>query len=120
MQCCRRPSCRPSIIGRSNGYVDHLIILIEGLMFFITIALGTALTSSASLLFAIIDPDAVYWAYGFPAAITAVVGADFVFAGGTLFIAKVSLPHEQSVAGAVFQCMTQVCHNRLDSGSSFG
>jgi hypothetical protein len=50
----------------------------------------------------------VYWAFGFPAAIFAVFGADFVFACGSIFIAKVSLPHEQSVSGAIFQTMTQV------------
>ena len=35
-------------------------------------------------------------------------GADFVFSSGTLFIAKCALPHEQSVAGALFSVMTQV------------
>ncbi|KAK0467833.1 putative efflux transporter [Desarmillaria tabescens] len=74
---------------------------------------GTALTSAASLLFALINPTTTYWAFDFPAAVLSVVGADFVFAAGTLFIAKVSLPHEQSVAGAVFQTMTQL-------GTSFG
>lgn len=69
---------------------------------------GTTITSIASLLFALIVPSAPYWAFGFPAAVTSVVGADFVFAAGTIFIAKVSLPHEQSVAGGVFQTMTQV------------
>ncbi|KAG7444587.1 putative efflux transporter [Guyanagaster necrorhizus] len=71
-------------------------------------AIGTGLTSVAPLLFGLINPNATYWAFGFPAAIVAVVGADFVFAGGTLFIAKVSLPHEQSLAGGVFQTMTQL------------
>lgn len=41
--------------------------------------------------------------YGFPAAITCVLGADFAFACGTLFIAKIARPSEQSVAGAIFQ-----------------
>ncbi|KAF9263696.1 putative efflux transporter [Marasmius fiardii PR-910] len=76
-------------------------------------ASGTALTGTAALLFAVISPKAVYWAFGFPAAVLSVVGTDFVFASGTLFIAKFSLPHEQSVAGGVFQCMTQI-------GSSLG
>lgn len=66
------------------------------------------MTSVAPLLFAFVNSDAVYWAYGFPAACLAVVGADFVFAAGTLFCAKVALPHEQSLAGALFQTMTQV------------
>ncbi|KAK0206052.1 putative efflux transporter [Desarmillaria ectypa] len=36
--------------------------------------------------------------FGFPVAVLSVIGANFVFAAGTLFIVKVSLPHEQSVA----------------------
>ena len=60
------------------------------------------------MLFAVINTHAPYWAFGFPAAILSVVGADFVFAAGTLFVAKISLPHEQSLAGALFQTMTQV------------
>ncbi|EMD33363.1 hypothetical protein CERSUDRAFT_142330 [Gelatoporia subvermispora B] len=79
----------------------------------ILIASGTALTSVASVLFANIVPSAPYWAFGFPAAIVSVFGADFVFSSGTLFVAKVCLPHEQSVGGALFQTVTQL-------GTSFG
>ncbi|KAF5353804.1 hypothetical protein D9758_010586 [Tetrapyrgos nigripes] len=74
----------------------------------VLIAAGTGLTGAASLFFAIINPDAPYWAYGFPSACLSVFGADFVFASGTLFIAHVSAQYEQSVAGAVFQEMTQI------------
>ncbi|KAF9077668.1 putative efflux transporter [Rhodocollybia butyracea] len=74
----------------------------------ILVACGTALTACAALLFALINPNAVYWAFGFPSAIIAVVGADFVFACGTMYVAKKCLPHEQSVGGAVFQTMTQL------------
>ena len=42
-----------------------------------------------------------------------VFGADFVFATGTLFIARVCMPHEQSVGGALFQTLTQL-------GTAFG
>ena len=35
-------------------------------------------------------------------------GADFVFASGTLYVAKIVKPHEQSLAGAMFTTMTQV------------
>ena len=68
---------------------------------------GTLGSTTACLFFALIDPSAPYWAFGFPAAIVSVIGADFVYASGTLFIAKVSLEHEQSLAGALFQTMTQ-------------
>jgi predicted MFS family arabinose efflux permease len=36
------------------------------------------------------------------------MGADFVFSAGSLFIAKFALPHEQSLAGALFNTMTQL------------
>jgi hypothetical protein len=74
---------------------------------------GTIFTGLGSLLFALIQPSAPYWAFGFPAATVSVFGADFIFAAGTLFIAKVSLPHEQSLAGGLFQTLTQVLPRNL-------
>lgn len=74
------------------------------------LVIGTSLTASANIFFAVVRPSESYWAYGLPSAIFSVFGADFVFSAGTLFIAKVALPHEQSVAGALFQTMTQVSH----------
>ncbi|TFY56781.1 hypothetical protein EVJ58_g7431, partial [Rhodofomes roseus] len=52
------------------------------------VTMGMTLTGVANLLFAVINPAATYWAFGFPAAILSVFGADFVFASGTLFVAK--------------------------------
>ncbi|KAG1735317.1 major facilitator superfamily domain-containing protein [Suillus paluster] len=69
---------------------------------------GTLLTASAGILFALIDPSATYWAFGFPSTVLVVFGADFVYSSGTIFIAKIALHHEQSVAGALFQTMTQL------------
>lgn len=46
--------------------------------------------------------------FGFPSAIFSVFGADFVFASGTLFIARIVDPHEQSLAGGLFNTMLQV------------
>ncbi|KAJ6489858.1 efflux transporter [Mycena sanguinolenta] len=77
------------------------------------LATGTLTTTIAPLLFALIIPSAPYWAFGFPAAICSVVGADFLFASGTMFVADSVAPGEQSVAGGVFQTMTQL-------GTSFG
>ncbi|KAF8915507.1 putative efflux transporter [Mucidula mucida] len=98
-----------------SGVICNIIVAnaVGRLPFICFMVSGTALTSVAPLLFAFVNSDAVYWAYGFPAACLAVVGADFVFAAGTLFCAKVALPHEQSLAGALFQTMTQL-------GTSFG
>ncbi|KAG2341240.1 MFS general substrate transporter [Suillus weaverae] len=74
---------------------------------------GTLLTAAAAILFALIDPSVTYWAFGFPSTVLIVFGADFVYSSGTIFIAKTSLPHEHSVAGALFQTMTQI-------GTAFG
>jgi len=90
-------------VGLVVGWLDVLWLLI----------IGTMATGGACLLFALIDPSATYWAFGFPASILAVWGADFIFSCGTLFVARVALPHEQSVAGGLFQTLTQL-------GTSFG
>ncbi|KAF9456823.1 major facilitator superfamily-domain-containing protein [Collybia nuda] len=72
------------------------------------VVIGTLGTAISALLFAVIIPSVSYWAFGFPAIAISVVGVDIIFASGTLFLAKISLPHEQSVAGALFQTMTQL------------
>ncbi|KIM37309.1 hypothetical protein M413DRAFT_448602 [Hebeloma cylindrosporum] len=72
------------------------------------VGVGSLATTSACLLFAIIDPSTTYWSYGFAASVASAMGGDFVFSAGTLFIAKSSLPHEQSVSAALFSTMTQL------------
>ena len=69
---------------------------------------GSAATTTACLLFALIDPSTTYWAYAFVASVVSALGVDFILSPGTLFIAKFSPPHEQSVAAALFSTMTQV------------
>ena len=49
-----------------------------------------------------------YWPVEFPALWLSVLGVDIVFPIGSLFVAKIALPHEQSMAGALFTAMTQV------------
>ncbi|KAB5592523.1 MFS-type transporter [Ceratobasidium theobromae] len=87
------------VVGRVSGTV--------------LIAFGCFFTALASLLFAVIVPSASYWAFGFPAAAVVVFGADFMFATGSLFVAKVALPHEQSLAGGIFNTVNQL-------GTAFG
>ena len=50
-----------------------------------------------------------YWALEFTSIWLSVLGVDFVFGAGSLFIARLALPYEQSMAGALFTAMTQVC-----------
>ena len=60
-----------------------------------------------------------YWNFEFSAIWLSVLGVDFVFAAGSLFISKFALPYEQSMAGALFTAMSQVCfflvHFRVDN-----
>jgi hypothetical protein len=83
--------------------VDMVLVSI---VFFV--AVGTLMTGCANIFFAVIDPDATYWAFGFPSACLIVLGAEFTYVSGMLFISKISLPHEQSIAGALLQAMTKI------------
>lgn len=72
------------------------------------LAFGTTCIALASLLFAIpIPTNTTYWAYGFPAMVIAVFGADTLFPTLTLFVAK-SLPSEdQALGGALVNMVGQ-------------
>ncbi|KAH9024609.1 efflux transporter [Lactarius hengduanensis] len=72
------------------------------------VATGTLMTACADVLIAVINPSASFWAFCFPSTFLVALGVDLTFTAGTLFVAKASHPHEQSVAGALFQAMTQM------------
>ncbi|KAJ7028424.1 MFS general substrate transporter [Mycena alexandri] len=95
----------------AGGFCNIFVVLVISRMDLVFS--GPSFTGIGALLFALIDPSAPYWAFGFPAPVVVVFGADFVFAAGTLFVAKISLPHEQSLAGGLFQTLTQL-------GTAFG
>ena len=57
-----------------------------------------------------------YWDLEFSAMWLSVLGVDFIFSAGSLFIAKFALPYEQSMAGALFTAMTQVSFFFVISG----
>ena len=78
---------------------------------------GTLSTSVAVLLFNLSNPSMSYWPLEFPAIWLSVLGVDLVFSAGTLFIATFALPHEQSMAGALFNTMIQV-HSFLPTSES--
>ncbi|KZO95200.1 efflux transporter [Calocera viscosa TUFC12733] len=98
-----------------TGFLVNVVFaLVSGLMpaqFLIMIGcIGTGL---ANLLFAVINTSSPYWAFGFPAAVVSVFGADFIFASSTLYGAKIARHHEQSLAGGIFNTVTQ-------TGTAFG
>lgn len=77
--------------------------------------MGTLCTGFASVLFALSDPSATYWAFEFPSTVMVVFGADFVYSSSALFIANTVFPHEQSLAGGLFQTMTRVSSEKCPS-----
>jgi predicted MFS family arabinose efflux permease len=70
---------------------------------------STLCVSMSSLLFAIPIPDNItYWAYGFPAMVLSVCGADTIFPVLTLFVAKTLPPEDASLGGALITAVGQI------------
>ncbi|KAI1375595.1 drug resistance protein [Hypoxylon crocopeplum] len=86
--------------------VSHLISRIPTWMLLL---FGNMCVSVSCLLFSIpIPPDTSYFAYGLPAFVLSVIGADITWPSLTLFISK-SLPQEdQAMGGALINAMGQI------------
>jgi predicted MFS family arabinose efflux permease len=70
---------------------------------------STCAVSMSSLLFAIPIPETTtYWAYGFPAMVFCVCGADTIFPVLTLFVAKTLPPEDASLGGALITAVGQI------------
>ncbi|KAG2147757.1 major facilitator superfamily domain-containing protein [Suillus bovinus] len=104
------------IVGCLCNFFVAMVVARLPIVIFVGKFTGSLLTATAAMLFALIDPSVTYWAFSFPSTILIVFGADFVYSSGTIFIAKTSLPHEHSTAGALFQTMTQAS----SIGTAFG
>ncbi|KZM26058.1 uncharacterized protein EKO05_0005871 [Ascochyta rabiei] len=70
---------------------------------------STFAVSMSSLFFAIPIPEnTTYWAYGFPAMVFCVCGADTIFPVLTLFVAKTLPPEDASLGGALITAVGQI------------
>lgn len=70
---------------------------------------GNVACSLACLLFAVpIDPKTTYWAFGFPAMLLAVLGADTAWPCLTLFTSQALPPEDQAVGGALINAAGQM------------
>jgi len=83
------------IIAAAGGFVLHLLsgtilMLIAGVSWVI-----------APLLFAIMPANASYWAYVFPAMVTATIGIDISFNITNIFITTCLPKRQQGLAGAM-------------------
>ncbi|KAI5803027.1 drug resistance protein [Geopyxis carbonaria] len=90
------PMCLGGIvIAAAGGFVLHrisgtVLMLIAGVSWII-----------APLLFAVMPPDSSYWAFVFPAMVTATIGIDISFNISTIFITTGLPKRQQGLAGAI-------------------
>ncbi|KAI9171487.1 Efflux pump terJ [Paramyrothecium foliicola] len=75
---------------------------------FYIIVCGTLAAAVSSLLFAVpIPPSTSYFAWGLPAMVLSVVGADTIWPCLTLFTSQALRPEDQAVGGALINAMGQ-------------
>ncbi|KAK3379250.1 major facilitator superfamily domain-containing protein [Lasiosphaeria ovina] len=76
---------------------------------YVLLAVGTSCVSVSALLFAApIPPDTIYWAYGFPAMVLSVFGADATWPCLILFTSHALPQSDQALGGALVNAMGQV------------
>ncbi|KAH8884833.1 hypothetical protein GQ53DRAFT_661204 [Thozetella sp. PMI_491] len=69
------------------------------------LALASVSYIVSNVLFSLMRPDSLYWAFIFPALILNVVGADFSFNVANMYVMQ-SLPsHQQALAGGIFNTL---------------
>ncbi|MBW0498424.1 hypothetical protein O181_038139 [Austropuccinia psidii MF-1] len=74
----------------------------------ILMIIGCCGTGASCLLSALMNTSASYWSFNFASIALAVVGADFVFACGTIYGSNISSKSEQAVTGGVFHTFAQM------------
>ncbi|KAK3985131.1 hypothetical protein QBC44DRAFT_275901 [Cladorrhinum sp. PSN332] len=94
-----------------SGIITAVIVsqLLSRVPTYLMLAVGNFCVSISALLFAVpIPPETTYWAYGFPAMVISVFGADTTWPCLILFTSH-SLPQaDQALGGALVNAMGQV------------
>ncbi|OAQ72534.1 drug resistance protein [Pochonia chlamydosporia 170] len=93
-----------------TGVIVALIVaqLLSRIPTLFILVCGTLATSVACLLYAVpIAPTTSYWAYGFPAMVLAVMGADTVWPCLTLFTSQALPREDQAIGGALINAVGQ-------------
>ncbi|GAA5985579.1 hypothetical protein JCM11641_004979 [Rhodosporidiobolus odoratus] len=72
------------------------------------VLIGCLGTGLAPLLFAVQSYSDPFWQWQFPAMILSVIGADFIFACGILYVSQVAGRGHQALAGSIFNMSTQI------------
>ncbi|TXT04304.1 hypothetical protein VHUM_04191 [Vanrija humicola] len=98
-----------------SGIICNIIVakVIHRVPLQFLVCFGVFCTGLSATFLAVSGRDTNYWTFPFNAMYLVVIGADFLVPTGSIFVSLMALPHEQSVAGALFQTLLQL-------GGSFG
>ncbi|KAK4192417.1 major facilitator superfamily domain-containing protein [Podospora australis] len=67
------------------------------------LAMGAVAYIASNVLYSLMRPDSLYWAFIFPALILSVIGADFQFNVANMYVMQSMPSHQQALAGGIFQ-----------------
>jgi MFS family permease len=87
------------ILSTVGGFTLHLL---PGRILLIISGLGS---TACCLLFALAPKDAIYWAYIFPAMVSATIGVDITFVVSNIFITTNIARHRQGLSGALINSL---------------
>ncbi|KAI9698033.1 MAG: hypothetical protein M1836_004386 [Candelina mexicana] len=73
------------------------------------VAIGALAYTGAFLLLALKKESTSYWAMTFPSLCLIVIGADLEFNVSNMYVMSSLPPHQQSIAGGIFNTVTRLC-----------
>ncbi|KAI9788944.1 MAG: hypothetical protein M1835_002005 [Candelina submexicana] len=73
------------------------------------VAIGALAYTAAFLLLALEKESTSYWAMTFPSLCLIVIGADLEFNVSNMYVMSSLPPHQQSIAGGIFNTVTRLC-----------
>ncbi|KAF4632717.1 hypothetical protein G7Y89_g5403 [Cudoniella acicularis] len=71
--------------------------------------LGALAYFGSAILLATMSVGSSYWAFIFPSLLLSVIGADFQFNVANMYVMSSLPPHQQSLAGGIFNTVTKIC-----------
>jgi MFS family permease len=73
------------------------------------VGIGALSYLASVLLLATMNVGSSYWAFIFPALLLSVIGADLQFNVANMYVMSSLPPHQQSLAGGIFNTVTKLC-----------
>ncbi|KAI0022755.1 MFS general substrate transporter [Xylariomycetidae sp. FL0641] len=91
------------VAGRILHRVNNTAIMVFGAVAYL----------AASLLFSFMGAESSYWAFTFPALVLNVAGADLQFNVANMYVMQSLPPHQQSLAGGIFNVVIRLSNTAV-------